>query len=84
MTELSMIPDVIVRVVFDGGEPYEFAFSEMVAGRSEATPADISDDEMIRLAANQLDRTPADFRNMVVSRPASGNVLIAPKAEYGS
>lgn len=81
--QLTVIPDVSVRVVFAGDDSHEFQFINMVQGRSQAEPSTISDDEMITLAATWLDRAPGDFANMVVSRPETGNILIAPKAVYG-
>jgi hypothetical protein len=75
---------VLVHVVFSGDDRHEFAFSEMTEGRSEVSPGDVSDDEMKWLAATFLDRQEDDFKNMVVSRPETGQILIAPKPVFGS
>lgn len=44
-------------------------------------PATVADDELIGLVSRYLDR--GDLGNVVVTRPETGNILIAPKAQYG-
>lgn len=82
--EINMVTNVRVRVVFSGDDVHEFDFADMVEGRGGSTPDVVADDELVRLAATYLDRNEADFRDMVCSRPATGNILISPKPVFGA
>lgn len=58
-----------------------FAFSEIAL--DEDDPATISDTEIKARVARLLEVEPETFGNLIVTRPATGNILIAPKPTYG-
>lgn len=58
-----------------------FAFSEIAEEGDD--PATIGDIELKNRVARHLELEPQVMTNLIVTRPATGNVLIAPKPTYG-
>lgn len=81
-TEIEVQVTPLVQVVLPNEPPRTFAFSELALDNDD--PATIADDALIARVARWMDRDEEDFRRMVVTRPQTGNILIAPKAEFGS
>jgi hypothetical protein len=81
MNDMVRVEDPRVQVVFPQGDNRAFLLSDIMLEGDN--PATISDTEMIARSARWLDRPVGDFAGMVVTRPRTGNVLIAPKPVYG-
>jgi hypothetical protein len=58
-----------------------FAFSEIALEGDD--PATISDADLKLRVARYLDMDEHAFDNLIVTRPGTGNVLLAPKPVYG-
>lgn len=95
MTEEIVGVDVQAQVPVYGEDEVVISFSEL-AENSASTPADVSDAELISLVVNWFDLEDADAlkqkimgehyrpeRELLVSRPATGNILVSTKPELG-
>jgi len=71
----------LVQVVTGEDEDRVFAFSDIALPGDD--PATISDAELKARIARYLDRDVHSFDNLIVTRPSTGNVLLAPKPVYG-
>lgn len=78
-TEVSVGP--MVQVVMGEGEPAVFPFSDLAFETDD--PATISDPDLIERVARHLDREVSEFGDLQVSRPQTGNILVAPKPVFG-
>jgi len=58
-----------------------FAFSEIATDNDD--PATISDEEIKQRVARYLDQDVNQYESLIVTRPRTGNILIAPKPVYG-
>lgn len=78
----DQIQEPQVQVVFASGENLVYPLAEVIADTGDDA-ATISDADMIARVARWADRDVRDFDNLIVTRPATGNILIAPKPVYG-
>lgn len=81
MNDMIVRNQILVQVVFPQGGERMFPLVDILNDNEEA--AAVSDADMIARSARWLDRDVADFANMIVTRPRTGNILIAPKPIYG-
>ena len=77
-TQISVGP--LVQVVLGDSGERVFPFSDM---ELSADPAVISDRDLLLAVARHLDRPDSELLGLMVTRPATGNVLISPKPVFG-
>lgn len=91
LTDQNVVVGPMVRVAIAGEEDWEFAFSELDE-YNRHDPASISDEDVIQLVANYKDISVDDLRtaingnhsgDVVVSRPATGNIVLRPETKLG-
>lgn len=78
MTDVQVTP--MVQIVTRDTERV-FAFSEIALEGDD--PATISDTDLKARVARYLELEPRELDNLIVTRPGTGNVLLAPKPVYG-
>jgi hypothetical protein len=92
----QIVTTPLVQIPLYGQEARVIPFSELVS-ESGADPATVGDDELLQLVVNFMDLESIDAlkqaimgehyssdRLLKVTRPSTGNVLIAPSAELGN
>ena len=70
----------LVQVVIDNNEQV-FPFSDLALDGDD--PSTISDRDLLTRVARWMDCPVSDMDGMVVTRPATTNILISPKAVFG-
>ena len=79
--EVRVSVSPMIQVVL-GNDERVFPFSDLALEGDD--PSTISDSDLILRVARWMDRPESDFRNVVVTRPVTGNILISPKAVFGA
>ena len=80
MADLQVRVAPEIRVVLDGQEHRLSGADILLPGDDLAT---LGDDTLKERVARWLDRPVSVLSGMVVTRPATGNILISPKAVFG-
>jgi len=78
--EITVHTTPMVQVVTANMERV-FAFSDIALEGDD--PATISDADLKGRVARYLDVDIRTFENLIVTRPTTGNILLAPKPTYG-